>query len=214
MIVEKKNMYHFHKSGRFDDVWKCGNTLHIDNNFQSNFIKILDDFNTNSVNGGSFCSEVSDYFERDSSKDVLDRILGAGQSRYELMNYLRQACNIIWEANIFKRELALEEVRKKSFSALPSRKHSVWVTDIDGLDFWEKVLKPVKNSPFHLSLFSVSLSGNLFKSNEELLPRDVHTFDECLKAAYGYWNPDFTLVDPSKNEYLFQGEMKILKRLL
>lgn len=213
MIVKNKQMYHFHKCGIFDEVWECGNTFTVDDDFESNFMKILDDFNTNSISGGSFYSKIIDFFEKENSKDVLDRILDIGQSRYELMNYLREACNIIWETNIFKRELALEEVRKKCFSDLPSRKHSIWVTDIKGLDFWERTLKPVKSSPFHLSLFSVSLSGNLFKSNEELLPRDVNTFDECLKAAYGYWNPDFTIVDSSRNEYLFQGHVKILNRL-
>ncbi len=214
MIVKNEIMYHFHKSGIYDNLWKPGNTLIIDNRFQSSFMRILDDFNTNNISGNSFCDDVISYLKKEESMDVLDRLLGMGQSRFELFNLIKQACAIISETNIFKRELALEEIRKNYFSDLPSRNYSVWVTDAEGLDFWGKALKPDKNSSFYLSLFSVSLSGNLFKSNEELLPHDQSTYDECLKEAFGYWNPDFTSTDSSKNEYLFQGKLKIIKRLL
>lgn len=211
MYVYDKLMYHFHKNGLYDDVWKCGNEIVVDDNFNSDFLNITNDFNTN------FCDKSFDKFlnsiiNQYKNSDFTFSFFSPQLSRDELIKYLMIAKEIIWETNIFKREVALEEVRESYFETLPSRKHSIWVCDKSGLDFWSRKLKPNDKS-FSLSLFEVSLTGSLFKSSELLLPTDECSYSECLDASFDYWNPDLSKISEESVEYLFQGTLKILNRV-
>ena len=204
MEVKDKVMYHFHKTGIYDNIWKVGNTITIDDNFNSSLASgSISDFNTNGLGeyeNVSLGNVIQEYLEGEVSKDKFNQIISLFKTREELI--------------IFKREMALEEIRKTYFSSLPSRKHCIWVTDKQGIEFWRKNLKPSKNAKFNLILYSVSLNGTIFKTNEMFLPGDNLNYNDCLKASFDYWNPDFSISSESTDEYLFQGKVKIIDRIL
>ena len=201
MQVKNKKMYHFHKSNKYNELWIVGNTLEIDDNFNTIFLDVLNNFNTavECTNG-----------TRKSFNSIINGYLEEKQEEETYIEMLKDASRIIYNTNIFKREKALEEVRQNKFSHLPSRKHSIWVTDKRGLKFLNNALDSEHNN---LILFEVLLTGNLFKSSDYFLPDNELTYEETLKAAENYWNPNYSLVDADKSEYLFQGSLKIAKQL-
>ena len=201
MQVKNKKMYHFHKSNKYNELWIVGNTLEIDDSFNTIFLDILNDFNT-----AVECEDGT----RKSFNGIINGYLEEKQDEETYIKMLRDASRIIYNANLFRREKALEEVRQTKFPHLPSRKHSIWVTDKMGLQFWNSALA---KDPHNLMLFEVSLTGNLFKSSDYFLPDNELTYEETLKAAENYWNPNYSIVDADKSEYLFQGSLKITKQL-
>lgn len=114
---------------------------------------------------------------------------------------------MIKNMNIKNREEALEQYRQEHCPFFPSRLHSVYLTDEKNLAFWSQQLK----KGHELSLFKVSVTGDLFKSSDLLLPAEELTVAQMYEAAKNYWYPDNR---KEKNmEYLFQGELKVLQKL-
>ncbi len=62
-------------------------------------------------------------------------------------------------------------------------------------------------------VFEVEVSGNIFKTNEQLLPDEILSYEETYKDAKRYWDPVITPDISDKNEYLVQGEINVLKRV-
>ncbi|MBR3898380.1 MAG: DUF2441 domain-containing protein [Bacilli bacterium] len=217
MKVNDKVMYHFHKNGIYDDMWTVGNSIIVDDKFNSALVcRAIADFNTNGLNKYkdiSLSFIVDEYLKQEN--DILfTKIFDSVESKEDLMKLLIMSSKVIWEANIFKREMALEEIRRNYFNHLPSRKHCIWVMRKQSIDFWRGRLKPFKEYSNSLILYSVSLTGDLFRTNELFLPSDNYSYVECLEASFDYWNPDFSFTDDLKDEYLFQGEVKILDKVL
>lgn len=118
------------------------------------------------------------------------------------------ASEIIKKVNIYNRENALEEYRKQHFPNLPSRLHSIWLTDDIGKDFWKKSLGENTIS------YKVLVSGNLFKSSHEFIPDDRLNVKEMYDSSEYYWNPIFkNELEERHTEYLFQGKLKILEKI-
>lgn len=198
MEVNDEVMYHFHRNGIYDDVWSKSEVL-VDDDFKSFYFEILDYFNTNV----KFFSDRSYPLDR-----LLDVYLKTDMNTYD-KRLLSEAKRIICNANIFKRELALEMVRRAYFNYLPSRKNSICVTDKKGIEYWNSAL----NVNGNIRLYKVSLSGILFKSSDYFIPDDCLNFDESIKKSFEYWNPDFSLISDDRNEYLFKGTVKIIDRI-
>lgn len=212
MEVKDRVMYHFHKKNIHDEMWHDGSEITVDDNFDGHLLKISSEFNTN-VNGNSFEKYLRIFLDKEKSKSIFEGIISSYNKRKELLELLELARDIIWDTNIFKREMALEEVRKKHFPNLPSRRHCIWVCDDKAKDFWSRSLVPAHISSHTLSLFEVSLTGKLFKSAENLLPGDNLSYEECLDASFNYWNPDQSKIDEERAEYLFNGKLKVLKNV-
>ena len=203
MKVENKEMYHYHHIHLFKEIWVPGNELIVDDNFKTSFLNILKYYssavNTVTGNKNAFNRTIEKYLEEDQDKETYIMLL-------------KEARRIISGANMFTREMALEEIRKQKYPDLPSRKHSIWVCDEKGLDFWKKQL--ISEEHDNLDLYKVSLTGNLFKSSDSFLPDDYYTYENMLKCADEYWNPKFeNEVQEEKAEYLFQGKVKILEKV-
>ena len=205
MKVTNKIMLHFHKKGIWDEKWYQGNEILVDENFNSYYANILKFFNT--------AVDTTDN-TRQSFDRIINGYLKEKQTEETLIQLLKEAGQIILYTNIFKREKALEEVRLQKYNHLPSRKHSIWVTDEKSKNFWKDALfDKTENNPHQLALFKVSLTGELFKSSDYFLPDNELTYEEILKQAEKYWNPDYSAVKGDASEYLFQGKLKILKKL-
>lgn len=206
MKVNDKIMYHYHKMGIYDDVWKKDNELIVDNNFISNYGKIINSFNT-AVHGnpdGHLMSfdRVLNYYLDEKNITEIDKKL--------LIKILNEAREIIVRTNVYNRERALEEYRKNNCPNLPSRLNSLWVTDKKSLSFWRPQLEHNND----LILFKVLLKGFVFKSSDVFIPDDYLTVLEMYEAAQKYWNPIFeTKQQKNSVEYLFQGKVKILEKI-
>ncbi len=109
--------------------------------------------------------------------------------------------------SIYNREIVLERYRLEHCPELPSRLHSLWFCDSEGLDFWKTQL----GENCKLQLFRVSLDGELFCSSDYWLPNRNLCVEQMYQEACLYWNPPYT--EASDREYLFQGKVKVLEQL-
>lgn len=203
MKVENKEMFHYHHAHLFKDIWVPGNELTVDNNFETSFLNILKYYST--------AVSTTDGKKTEFSK-IIQSYLQVDQDKQTYIDLLKDARLLLIGADIFKREMALEEVRKQKFPHLPSRKHSIWLCDENSLEFWKDEL--VKEEQDTLDLYKVLITGELFKSSDSFIPDNNVNYETILKQAEIYWNPIFeTELQESKAEYLFQGKVKILEKI-
>ena len=204
MQVDDKIMYHFHKNiAGYNDIWVKDNEFVVDNNFQSNIAIILKHYSTavNTTDG-----------DRQTFVNIIDYYLKEEQNQETYIKLLKKAKHLLIGANLFKRETALEEIRKLKYPNLPSRKHVIWLSDEKQLEFWEKELSHDYN--MDLNLFKVSVSGTLFKTSDSFIPNNFTGYESNLNEAEKYWNPVFeNEKEENRAEYLFQGKVKVLDKL-
>ncbi len=203
MKVKDKIMYHYHKLGLYDDIWQVGNELVVDNNFNSFCGSIVDKFTTavKCENGIFSLEKIIDKYLNDISIENVDL--------KTITNLLKASSAIITKADMYNRELMLEKYRKENNPKLPSRLHSIWLADKESLNFWKEQLNGGRN----LTLYRVSVTGNLFKSSDSFIPDDELTAKEMYQVSSKYWNPVFSEDDLCKAEYLFQGKVKVLEKI-
>ena len=203
MKVKDKVMYHYHKLGIYDDIWQVGNELLVDNNFNSFCGSIVDKFSTaiKYKNGLVPLEIIIDKYLDDIGIENVDL--------KTITNLLKDSRAIITNANMYNRELMLENYRKENNPNLPSRLHSIWLADKESLNFWKEQLEKRKK----LVLYRVSVTGNLFKSSDSFIPDDELTAKEMYQVSSKYWNPVFSEEDLCKAEYLFQGKVKVLEKI-
>ena len=203
MEVKDKIMYHYHKLGLYDDIWQVGNELVVVDNFNSFCGSIVDKFTTavKCENGIFSLEKIIDKYLNDISIENVDL--------KTITNLLKASSAIITKADMYNRELMLEKYRKENNPKLPSRLHSIWLADKESLNFWKEQLNGGRN----LTLYRVSVTGNLFKSSDSFIPDDELTAKEMYQVSSKYWNPVFSEDDLCKAEYLFQGKVKVLEKI-
>ncbi len=201
MEVQNKEMYHYHRGRYYNDIWKVGKEIIVDESFNSSLGMILSEFDTSVIckNGNlvSFDSVI---------EECLKHSIEDWNSIY-VQRIAEKARRLILQMSIYNRELALERYRLEHCPELPSRLHSLWFCDQDGLDFWKNQL----GEECKLQLFRVSLDGELFCSSDYWLPNRKLCVDQMYQEASLYWNPPYT--EASDREYLFQGKVKVLEQL-
>lgn len=205
MEVKDKIMYHYHNKDIYSDIWQVENEIIVDDNFDSYFCKRAKEYTPavdvqfkNDVRKESFDYFLEEYLDEEEFNKI-DRKLA--------MQMLRETIGIIRNGNLCRREYLLEEYRKNNYPSLPSRFHSIWVTDEDSLEFWERKL----SKSDYLKLCKLQITGELFKSSDLYLPNNEFTMEEMYESSEKYWNPDLSYeVANERAEYLFQGKVKIL----
>jgi hypothetical protein len=214
MEVKNKEMYHIHRNGIYDNIWKVGNEIIIDDNFNSCFCSNLDVPSGVRTSDGKICT--LDYYIKTiinsiNSKEKLLELKQLDEKEFinkgnYLVQVLRDTSIKLKNLSIKNREEALEEVRKEKFNNLPSRFHSIWLCDENSIDFWIKKLR--KDS----TIYKVLVTGEMFKSYDYLLPTDGKTKAEQKIEAKDYWNPKINEEKHKETtEYLFQGKVKVKK---
>lgn len=207
MQVKNKIMYHYHNKDIYSDIWQVGNEITVDDNFMSDFCMRLQHFSTavEAYNENdekvlsSFDKILEGYLDKDRYKNLSDELI------YKLFT---EASGIIRNTNLCHGEYMLERYRKFNYPHLPSRYHSIWVTDENSLEFWESKL----NATNYLKLCKLQLTGELFKSSDTFLLDSNLTLSEMYEQSERYWNPDFSIEESNERvEYLFQGKAKILE---
>lgn len=135
MEVVNTEMYHYHKIGIFDKFYEIGNELIVDRTFQTNYANIINQFSTRVLcNDGKYCSFDS------VMNSYLDQEGFANLDSSLVEEMLKTSIHIIRGMNIYNREVALERYRLENCPSLPSRLHSIWLTNQEGLSFWKDAL--------------------------------------------------------------------------
>lgn len=200
MKVQDKTMFHIHTHNEYDEMWKEGNELIIDDNFYSECGLAIPYFNTNVVSLHGDIISLSEPLRK-----YLDE--GLDQLPQEAIHiFLKDAYRIIHNANRTKCEAALEICRREKFQLYPSRLHSIWVTDKDNLDYWLNILRGKE-------IYELNLTGTLFKTSDIYIPNNTLTLSQAIEASESYWNPIFTEEAEQKKEYLFQGKALIKRKI-
>lgn len=203
MDVNRKIMYHFHKNTKYNDIWVENNKIKIDENFKSDFIECLKKYST-AVN--------LDNNTRETFSATIDRYLSQDLDKSVYISMLKDASLIIKQINMLKREAILEHVREKYYPDLPSRSHSIWLCDKFQTWYWKDLLSDNNNK---LTLLKLQVTGKMFQSSEAFLPKNESTYEQNIEEAHQYWNPKIeTLEQEYKIEYLFQGRVKVLKKVI
>lgn len=113
---------------------------------------------------------------------------------------------LLSDDSVFRREIALEEVRKNEFPHLMSRYHCIWLCDDISLKYWSSQLPG--------DVFLVNASGIIFESSDNYLYTDMLDYDELKVRCRNYWTSAFNCEeDINRKEILFQGKIKVLERI-
>lgn len=202
--------YHIHRSNEKNNLWRPNNKIVVNENSLTGMSSMFKNFSQ------SIMTCTPQGMEKMLLSEVLrDRICTFQSQGYlngvqlmDIMNLLGYAMTLSDMALIFKREQALELYRQNFCPNLPSRLHSFYLCDKESLEYWMDTLKGDSKH-----VFEVEVSGNIFKTNEQLLPDEILSYEETYKDAKRYWEPVITPDISDKNEYLVQGEINVLKRV-
>jgi hypothetical protein len=204
MFVENKEMYHFNNSDRRKNIWIVGSEFDITENYISDYWCNGLNFN-GKVKVTSGTSEGMFPFYK-----VINSYLKEEQDKETYIKMLNEASRLLVNYSTLQRELILEEVRKKFYPELPSRKNIIYLCDFNQIEHWKNKLT---KSGGNIDLFKVEVTGNLFKSSDILLPDDSESVNTMFEQAKKYWEADLSNISDNQSEYLFQGKVKILKKI-
>ena len=119
MEVKNKEMYHIHRNGIYDNIWKVGNEIIIDDNFNSCFCSNLDVPSGVRTSDGKICT--LDYYiniiiNSINSKEKLLELKQLDEKEFInkgnfLVQVLRDSSIKLEKLSIKNREEALEEVK-------------------------------------------------------------------------------------------------------
>ncbi len=113
--------------------------------------------------------------------------------------------------DIMLRELALEQVRQKSFPDKPSRLHCMYLSMTKEIAL-KNIDSMVKNNTRGAKIFqvvAVKLNGNLHKAAGRVT-RESESFNHYAEKAVEYWSQT-DLKDEDVMEVLFEGEAEIVE---
>lgn len=201
MFVENKEMFHFNNSEKRKDIWTVGNQIDITKNYVSDFWNdgLYFSSRVNVTSGG-----ISPFSE------VINTYLKKEQDNETYIKMLQEASRLLKCYSTLQRELVLEEVRKRFFPELPSRKNALYLCDHNKLEHWKDELT-IKGK--NIDLFKVEVTGNLFKSSDILLPDNGESINTMFEQAKKYWKADLTDISDEKSEYLFSDKVKVLEKI-
>lgn len=211
--MQDRELYHIHLKNNIDKKWQVNNIINVGKNFnsvmserQKNFSQIIKVEQADGIILSNYSTIIASYFDRIKDLQKIEK----GDLK-ELKSLLEIGYKMSYNADFFKRETALEDFRKDYKNELPSRLHSIYLCDKDGLDYWKDTLSNYGQKK--CEIFEVEVDGVVFKTNEHLLPNEVSTYEEMYNKASIYWNPKQKDCSRETNEYLAQGKIKILSKI-
>lgn len=219
MLAYNKVMYHFHTHNGYDEYYKEGNEIIVNNRFNLGRQYLIKSFSTGvycvSPDGIKDITEIIQLLlSHVDSKDKLLELKNLNEEAYlhnmaNVIKVLGDCSDIIRYAGAYNLETALEETREKHYDYLPSRFNSMFLTDDYGLEYWSKVYKNIPSD-----LYELSVTGTLFQTSAALTPPIALSHLEIQKLAHLYWNPMFKTEEQKETvEYIFRGKAKVLRKI-
>ncbi len=200
MEIQNKKFVHIHELGVYDNMWFIGSNFVIDKNFYPQRIRILK--SCYDMVSGNNSEKIIDYVV-----DVLEERINSvdpNSTDESELNYYKNNKLYLDVVMAYRMELALEKARKKIDKHLPSRIHSIWLTDEKDAPYWREKLS--ENSIEYI----ISASGNIFRSSASLFPNYHQPFDKIVEEASAYWLPEHD--EEEHHEYLFQGNVQVIRK--
>ncbi|MCL2341971.1 MAG: DUF2441 domain-containing protein [Firmicutes bacterium] len=186
-------MYHIHKKGYYDNIWKIGSKFEVGLSVNS-FTEISLNFESKILIEGVKYPFLNVYNHYKSLRDIQNQL-----------NLLNTANDFINEYQMLIRELGLEEVRQDTFSELPSRKHCIWLCRENQLDYWKEMLHG------EFEIFKVKIFEKCFKTRNYFIPLPTDSYNTILQQAVKYWGYS-NEVENEDDEYLYIGKLEIIER--
>ncbi len=219
MIAYNKTMYHFHVHNEYDPLWKKDNEIIVDRKFNIGRQFFIKNFST-----GVFCINpdgirpidevIRLLLEHINTEEKVLELKEMDKAAYlynmrNIINLLKDSSEIIKYASIFNLEKAMEDVRERYYSPIPSRLNSMFVIDDNSIETWANSYKELD-----ADLYELSLTGNLFKTSAAFTPPLGETYLDSTRLSHAYWNPKIkTQKEIEYTEYLFNGKVKILRKI-
>lgn len=199
-ISEKYIFYHIHRkqNNEIEQLWKVGNKFKIGNEineftktvleFEPKFSKIED---TNNVPWNN----AYEYFKGNNflTREICEMLLD-------------NASKCIKEYQIIIREIIYEQIRKGSFSQLPSRQKCIWLCKEKQLEFWKQQISG------EYKIFKVRIYNNTFKSNNSVIIAPSESCNKIATMAREYWSYN-NKSEKEDDEYLYEGIIEILEEI-
>lgn len=213
-------LYHLHLLGNHDNLYKPNKEFIVDpEKFNNRIYRRIYDMNAtvetsdyklivNEINTVLAKYGIGGFDDRINPGEILEYVLQFGCPDVEFINLLKQIKDILLAQGINMREMAMEEYRRNNCPTLPSRQHSLFACSEEGINFW---LSQIRDNS--LEVFSIDVDEEPFVSNESLLPYDVLSYGEKIKASYSYFHPKKKDLVDETNEYLVQGRVRIKEKI-
>ena len=201
--------YHIHRKGFQDELYHERSTIHFgknSNRMWKNFLNrsgsYVESIETG-PDGEEICHRRS--FKTITSYDDYLKLDPEEQRKY--FNYLY---GFAIDSAMDFREIILEQIRRNINPNLPSRVTCAWITNKKNLDKWIELLK-VKDGDYEI--YKVDPDGITFSSTNELLPVDYYPHNRQIIQARRYWTPTREDITNGTREILFEGDLRLLKRV-
>ena len=199
-FVKNKKLYHLVDTNIEPNKWKENHEFIVDNSYDSfaNYY-FLSKPNLRYDSEYSLNEKITQARNESISQEELTKLANLVQ------HYLRYS-------PILLREYILESIRLREFPQYISRAHCLYLTDRDSLKFWKGELEKY-------DIYKVEVTGNLFSSYECLLPQRNQSILTQEYQARCYWQEKlddylkFMEHNINDREYLFQGNVKVLKKI-
>ncbi len=191
-----ESLYHIHRKGNNDSIWKANSRIVIDDTFQSIFYqKLLEE-------DKALIDRYGDY-DIDFIIAIMEEMKFKDQVAPDFLPKFDKLLNCFY---FLRREKALEEGRLIFAPDVPSRVHSVFLSDSSDLAYWANLVGD--NS---YDIFEVNADGNLFVSSDIFFPEQNLLFDLQVEKSREYWQPKIKELN-RRREYVFQGTIDLIKR--
>ncbi len=214
-------LYHLHLKGNHDRLYKENSEFIIDKNkFNNRIYNRIYDMNATVdvkeykqlVDEINLCLKEMNmplFDDRINLGELITFILMQGVDQENLVKILNDAKKLILIEGINLREMAMEEYRKENCIELPSRLHSLYACSEEGIKFWSDRIKDG-----NVDVYQIDVYDEPFLSNEALLPKDTLNYGDKIASSYNYFHPKKKELNPITNEYLVQGKVKVLKKVM
>lgn len=131
-----------------------------------------------------------------------------GLSQTELQKLLMDTSDILLKTGTNYREMAMEEFRRNNCPDKPSRLHSLYACNEEGLDFWSEQIHDGD-----VDIYRIDVDQEPFVSNESLLPAEYLSYGNKVQGSYKYFHPKKKDLNGVTDEYLVQGRVKLLEKV-
>lgn len=213
-------LYHLHLKGIKDDKWKENKEINITDDYVNRLGKKVNEFNdcTTNPNLNGIYNILNNLFQQQGYQPFprmpLYLILDFLSDNRKMIDFktekfiLQEVRKLAFQAEIFKRETAMECFRKNNNSDLPSRQHCLYATTESGINYWKNKL-----TDGDLDIYRIETFEEPFKTNEIFIPDESGTYEEMYNNSFRYWNPKFKNVPEETTEYLVNGKVRILEKV-
>lgn len=214
-------LFHFHLLGNKDRMYRPNGEIMVDpEKFNNRLFNRIYDANV-CVSGDMYDPIIKDINKalHDSAGLTLGDQVNIGEilqyalyqkglSRDELIKVLQDTSDIMLKTGINYRELAMEEFRKNNCPDKPSRLHTLYACNEEGLRFWLGQIHDGESD-----IYRIDVEQEPFVTNEELLPLESLSYGNKIQASYKYFHPKKKDLNGVTDEYLVQGRVKLLEKI-